>query len=93
MLFYTARVGHMFRVHGQIPLNDLFVEERTDNPTQFSFSIYSQNRYDEMIAKISIADYVVFFFHTCVTVLICTTVCQHSACGLVASSCDCFRSN
>uniref|UniRef100_A0A2H8TEU5 FERM, RhoGEF and pleckstrin domain-containing protein 2 n=4 Tax=Melanaphis sacchari TaxID=742174 RepID=A0A2H8TEU5_9HEMI len=44
MLLYTARVGHMFRVHGQIPLNDLFVEERTDNPTQYSFSIYSNNR-------------------------------------------------
>jgi len=43
MLFYTARIGHMFRVHGQIPLNDLFVEERTDNPTQYSFSIYSNN--------------------------------------------------
>jgi FERM/RhoGEF/pleckstrin domain protein 2 len=44
MLFYTARVGHMFRVHGQIPLSDLFVEERPDNPTQYSFSIYSNNR-------------------------------------------------
>jgi len=43
----------MFRVHGQIPLNDLFVEERTDNPTQYSFSIYSNNRYEEIIAKIS----------------------------------------
>lgn len=53
MLLYTARVGHMFRVHGQIPLNDLFVEERTDNPTQYSFSIYSTNRYEEIIAKIS----------------------------------------
>jgi len=53
MLLYTARVGHMFRVHGQIPLNDLFVEERTDNPTQYSFSIYSNNRYEEIIAKIS----------------------------------------
>lgn len=59
-LFYTARVDHMFRVHGQIPLNDLFVEERTDNPTQYSFSIYSNNRYEEIIAKISIADYVSF---------------------------------
>lgn len=53
MLFYTARVDHMFRVHGQIPLNDLFVEERTDNPTQYSFSIYSNNRYEDMITKIN----------------------------------------
>jgi len=53
MLLYTARVGHMFRVHGQIPLNDLFVEERTDNPTQYSFSIYSNNRYEEIVVKIS----------------------------------------
>lgn len=60
MLFYTARVGHMFRVHGQISLNDLFVEERTDNPTQYSFSIYSNNRYEEMIAKISTADCLIF---------------------------------
>lgn len=61
-LFYTARVNHMFHVHGQIPLSDLFVEERTDNPTQYSFSIYSNNRYEEMIAKISIADYISFVY-------------------------------
>lgn len=59
VLLYTTRVGHMFRVHGQIPLNDLFVEERTDNPTQYSFSIYSNNRYEEMIAKL-VADYAIF---------------------------------
>lgn len=44
LLLYSARSGHMFRVHGQLPLNNVIIEERPDTPQQHSFSIYGGNR-------------------------------------------------
>nr|XP_018899801.1 PREDICTED: FERM, RhoGEF and pleckstrin domain-containing protein 2 isoform X2 [Bemisia tabaci] len=44
VLLYTARVGHMFKLHGQLPLKNLIIEERDDTPSQYSFLIYGANR-------------------------------------------------
>jgi len=44
VLVYTNRVGHMFSVHGQLPLHTLAIEERCDTPTANSFIIYGGNR-------------------------------------------------
>ncbi|XP_054290625.1 FERM, ARHGEF and pleckstrin domain-containing protein 1-like [Macrosteles quadrilineatus] len=44
VLLYTNRVGHMFSVHGQLPLHTLAIEERCDTPTANSFIIYGGNR-------------------------------------------------
>lgn len=44
LLLYSARSGHTFRVHGQLPLNNVMIEERPDTPQQHSFSIYGGNR-------------------------------------------------
>uniref|UniRef100_A0A1B6CJ10 Moesin/ezrin/radixin homolog 1 n=1 Tax=Clastoptera arizonana TaxID=38151 RepID=A0A1B6CJ10_9HEMI len=44
MLLYTNRVGHVFSVHGQLPLHTLTIEERVDTPTANAFIIYGGNR-------------------------------------------------
>uniref|UniRef100_A0A1B6G4V9 Moesin/ezrin/radixin homolog 1 n=2 Tax=Proconiini TaxID=565685 RepID=A0A1B6G4V9_9HEMI len=44
VLLYTNRVGHLFSVHGQLPLHTLAIEERCDTPTANSFIIYGGNR-------------------------------------------------
>lgn len=44
LILYSNRSGHTFRVHGQLPLNNVMIEERPDTPQQHSFSIYGGNR-------------------------------------------------
>lgn len=44
LILYSGRSGHTFRVHGQLPLSNVIIEERPDTPQQHSFSIYAGNR-------------------------------------------------
>ncbi|XP_075235733.1 FERM, ARHGEF and pleckstrin domain-containing protein 1-like isoform X2 [Lycorma delicatula] len=44
VLLYTNRCGHMFVVHGQLPLRVLMIEERVDTPMAHSFIIYGGTR-------------------------------------------------
>jgi hypothetical protein len=44
LLLYSNLCGQSFRVHGQMPVRSLTVQERVDNPTPNSFSIYSGSR-------------------------------------------------
>lgn len=44
MVLYSNLCGQTFRVHGQMPVKSLTVQEREDNPTPNSFFIYSGNR-------------------------------------------------
>ncbi|XP_039299364.1 FERM, ARHGEF and pleckstrin domain-containing protein 2-like [Nilaparvata lugens] len=44
VLVYTNRCGHMFVVHGQLPLRALMVQERADTPMTNSFVIYGGTR-------------------------------------------------
>jgi len=44
LMLYSNRLGHTFRIHGQLPLNNVMIEERPDTPQQHSFSIYGGNR-------------------------------------------------
>lgn len=44
VLLYTNRCGHLFSVHGQLPLHTLTIEERVDTPTANAFIIYGGNR-------------------------------------------------
>lgn len=44
VLVYSARSGDVFKVHGQLPLKDVVIEERVDTPPQYSFIVYCGNR-------------------------------------------------
>jgi len=44
MVLYSNLVGQTFRVHGQMPIKSLAVQDREDNPSPNSFIIYSGNR-------------------------------------------------
>uniref|UniRef100_A0A0K8SYT0 Moesin/ezrin/radixin homolog 1 n=1 Tax=Lygus hesperus TaxID=30085 RepID=A0A0K8SYT0_LYGHE len=44
MLIYCNLVGQKFKVHGQQPLRSLNLEEREDNPSPNSFTMYSEKR-------------------------------------------------
>lgn len=44
VLLYTNRCGHMFVVHGQLPLRVSVIEERVDIPMAHSFIIYGGTR-------------------------------------------------
>lgn len=49
VLLYTNRCGHLFSVHGQLPLHTLTIEERVDTPTANAFIIYGSNRSDSKL--------------------------------------------
>uniref|UniRef100_T1HCY8 PH domain-containing protein n=3 Tax=Rhodnius TaxID=13248 RepID=T1HCY8_RHOPR len=44
MMLYSNLCGQTFKVHGQMPISSLTVQEREDNPTPNSFIIYSGTR-------------------------------------------------
>ncbi|KAL1132220.1 hypothetical protein AAG570_010177 [Ranatra chinensis] len=44
MLLYSNLCGQTFKVHGELPVKSLTVQEREDNPTPNSFILYSDNR-------------------------------------------------
>lgn len=44
MVLYSKLSGQTFKVHGQMPVKSLTVEERVDNPSPNSFTIYSGTR-------------------------------------------------
>lgn len=57
VLLYANRCGHMFVVHGQLPLRLLMIEERVDTPMAHSFIIYGGTRYLKSI-------FILFYYFT-----------------------------
>ncbi|XP_026681347.1 FERM, ARHGEF and pleckstrin domain-containing protein 2-like [Diaphorina citri] len=44
LLIYGIRAGAGFKIHAQLPLQHLSLEERADNPLQYSFILYCAQR-------------------------------------------------